>query len=400
VALSRRHGADGFSFEASGFQTAAFQKALLLRAEQLSVQGPVLVELARSGRIDELKAVSGYDGAGQIRLLRRQAAMWDLERDFVLRRLADGNIPVVLLKGAALRLTSYQDTAERSFGDLDLLVPKDFLGTAVAQLTAVGYETESEERRKLYLDHHHHLILKKRQGFVVEVHWALEATASPFKLDPAGFMREARRMTTPSGTPVSVPRPEHMVLHLAHQNLEDGFSLLRRLVDIDRVIANAADFDWEILASESRRMRVQGIVALALRLTEVLLGTTIPPGAIKTLGLSGPARVHLALLDPVGLLLDQRGQRRAVRQLLRLWCLPHLRARLRTLKEIGTGERDHPWVLGVDLKGGAATRLAALSKLVAYQAALYPAGLLRLGSRARGRKSFWGRNRAEDRAAQ
>jgi hypothetical protein len=300
----------------------------------------------------------------------------------------------VLLKGAALRLTAYRDSAERLFADIDVLVPRDSLQIAVAALVEADYEPESEDRNKLYLEHHHHLILRKAQGFVVEVHWALEPATSPFRLDAAAFLRDAREVTTPGGTPARVPGPEHMVLHLSHQNLEDGFSQLRRLVDVDRVIANAPDFDWPRLAAEATRMRVQGLVALTLRLAEVLLGTSVPAGFIKGLGLSRAMRAHLALLDPVGLVLEQRGQRRAVREAVLLWCLPDLRTRLRILKEMGTGERDRPWLTLAPawLRGDLATRLAALVKLTAYQASLYPAGLLggRSGRRAR---SFWGPER-------
>ncbi len=395
VALSRRLGADRFPFEASGFRGPDFQAAFLARAEQLSVLGLILVELARSGHLEELKSVPGFNGTDHLRLLRRQAAMWDLERDSVLWRLSEAGIPALLLKGAALRFTAYRDSAERGFGDIDVLVPKESLRAAVAALAKGGYEPESAQRIDLYLEHHHHLILMKPLGFVVEVHWALDAESSPFRLDPAAFMRDARTITTLQGASVSVPGPEHMVLHLAHQNLENGFSHLRRLADVDRVISSTADFDWNRLASESQLMRVPALVALTLRLAELLLGTTVPAGFIEGLGLSGLVRTHLALLDPVGLVLEQRGQRRAVRELLMLWSLPDRRARFRTLKEMGTGERTRWWrALGPGLfRGGGdgvGTRLAALTKLVAYQASLYPIWLAGLRPGAGRPERFWG----------
>ena len=394
VALSRRRGADSFAFESSGFHSAPFQKALLATAERLSVLGLILVELARSGRLDELKSVSGLDAARHLRLSRRQAATWDLERDSVLGRLSRAEVPTLLLKGAALRLTAYRDSAEREFADIDVLVPKESLDAAVAALAEGGYEPESEHQVKLYLEHHHHLILKKPQGFVVEVHWALDPATSPFELDVAAFQRDARMITTSGGTPAVVPSPEHMVLHLAHQNLENGFCHLRRLVDVDRVISSAADFDWARLASESKRMRVQTVVALTLRLAELLLGTTVPVGFIEALGLSAAVRTHLALLDPVRLVLEQRGHRRAVEELLLLWCLPDLKTRLKTLKEMGTGERTQWWLaLGPGLtRDNGRTRLAALTKLVAYQALLYPTRLPGLWAGASRRSRFWDRD--------
>lgn len=398
VALSRRGGADGFPFESSGFRAAPFQGALLARAQQQSVLGLILVELARSGHIDELTSARGFDAAGHLRLRHRQAVMWDLERDAVLARLSWMGILPVLLKGAALRLTAYRDSAERDIADLDLLVSREMLEPAVAALVEGGYEPESEHRVKLCLEHHYHLILKKPEGFVVEVHWALAPATSPYALDHAAFLREARMVTTPRGIRVQVPSPEHMVLHLAQQNLEDGFTLLRRLVDVDRVISSTSGFDWGRLASESKRMRQQGGAALTVQLAKVLLGTTVPRGFIAGLGLSAAARAHLALLDPVGLVLDQRGQRRAIHELLLLWCLPDLRARVRLLKQMGTGEWGRDWRMVAPKGHPAATekRFASLLKLAACQALLYPAGLLRARAGTGRGARFW---RAETRIA-
>ncbi|HVT40173.1 MAG TPA: nucleotidyltransferase family protein [Gemmatimonadaceae bacterium] len=393
VSLSRRLGADGFTFESSGAQAVSFLTVVFARAEQLSVLGLILVELARGGRLEELKSVSGFDIAVHLHSLRRQAAMWDLETDSVLRQLSQAGVSTVLLKGAALRFTAYRDSAERTFGDIDVLVPKDSLQEAVAALVDRGYEPDSGQKIKLYLEHFHHLILRKPSGFVAEVHWALEPVKSLPGLDSAAFLRDARWVVTPEGARARVPSPEHMVLHLAQQNLDDGFSQLRRLVDVDRVVSTASDFDWAQLASESKQMWMQGAVALTLRLAELLLGTDVPAGFIHGLGLSRAARTHLALLDPVALVLERRGQRRAVSELLLLWCMPDVPTRLRTLKEIGTGERDRPWltIAPGSFASGTRTRVAAVAKLAAYQAFLYPAALFGTRASARQRDKFWGR---------
>jgi Uncharacterised nucleotidyltransferase len=391
VALSRRQGADDFAFDQSGFHDAAFQRSLVAIAERLSVLGLVLVELSRSGRLAELESASGLDAVRHLRLTRRQAMIWELERDAVYGQLSRAGVPTVLLKGAALRLTAYHDPAEREFVDIDVLVPKEAIAAAVAALEERGYTLEFPDQIELYLEHHHHLLLKHSRGFVVEVHWALEHDASPFKLDAEAVRRSARNVTTPDGTTVSVPSPEHMVLHLCHQNLENGFSHLRRLVDVDRVVASAVDFDWDMLRLESQRMRVQNVVALSLRLVEVLLGTAVPPGFIESLEISPSVRLHLGLFDPIGVVLEQRGHRHAVQELLKLWCLPDWKSRFRKLTQMATGPEPGWAMIVSEPLIGRRARLTALAKVAAYQASLYPAALL--GRRAGARRLFWDRGR-------
>ena len=388
VALSRRFGADSFPFDESGFRSATFRKLFLARAEQLSVLGLILVELDRSGRLDELHSAPS-PAARHLSQLRRQAAMWDLERDLLLRRLAHAGIPALLLKGTALRLTTYRDSAERAMADLDMLVPKPSLEAAVAVLAESGYERESPERVRLYLEHFHHLIMRKPDGFVVEIHWALAPARSSFPLDPAAFWRDACEVTGNGAVRVSVPSAVHMVLHLAQQNLEDGFSQLRRLVDVDRVIAGTPDFAWARLSADAKLMRVQAVVALTLQLARVLLGTPVPPGFIDELGLSTTTRTHLALLDPVAIMLEQRGHRAVVQDLLLLWCLPDLRARVRTLTMMGTGARERLWrELGWS-RATAPAAIASLLKLVGYQLMLYLAAPFGIRAEARRGKRFW-----------
>lgn len=385
--LSRRHGADVFAFDRSGFHEAAFQKSMVATAERLCVVGLVLVELTRSGRLSELETTSGLDAARYLRVARRQAMIWDLERDEVYSQLARAGVPTVLLKGAALRVTAYHDPVEREFADIDVLVPREAIATAVAALEARGYILESRDRMELYLGHHHHLLLTHPRGFVVEVHWALEHDASPYKLDAEAVQQSARMAPTAEGMMVAVPSPELMVLHLCHQNLENGFSHLRRLVDVDRVVASAADFDWEVLRLESRRAQVHNVVALSLRLTQILLGTPMPPQFIESLQVSRSVQLHLASFDPIGLVLEQRGHRHAVQELLKLWCLPSWKDRWAQLRQMATGP-ETGWEMTVaEPIVGRGARLLALVKLAAYQASLYPAAFL--GPRASARRRFW-----------
>jgi hypothetical protein len=393
VTLVGRSGADRFPFEAPGFATAPFQRELVATAERHALLGLVLVELERSGHIETLQSVSGIDGAGHLRRLRRQAAMWDLERDAVLRRLSRAAIPALLLKGAALRLTAYRDSAERGFADIDLLVRPESLQDAVAALARDGYQLDSEAQVKVYLEHHHHLILTKPGGFLVEVHWALEPERSAIGLDPSAFWRDARAVPAPGVVSALVPGLEHMVLHLAQQSVEDGLSQFRRVVDVDRVIATATHFDWEHLAVEARRMRMQAGLAVTIRLAEQLLGAAVPEGFVAGLGLPAAVRRHLDLLDPVALVLlgDEPD---AARELFHLWCMPDLSARLRTLKDMVSGERDRLMnvLLPRELRKSATRRMAALAKLAAYQAYLYPAALFR--RRRRPTALVWARGRS------
>jgi len=379
-----------------GFVEPAFQAKLITLAQQHGVYGLLLDSLERSGLLAALPREVALDYQNRLRLLRRHAALWDLERGLVLSLLKERGIRTVLLKGAALRLSAYHSSVQRSFGDLDVLVSEEAVDEAVSVLGAAGYQPHGEVRARLYRQHHHHLILQRPMGFIVEIHWALEPVHSPFALDPAAFRESAVPYLTQEGESVLVPSVEHNVLHLSTQSMEDGYSRFTRIVDLDRTLGNGRDqVDWALLGGAAVGMRVNHVVALSLRLAELLLGTAIPAGFFERLELAPLSRTNLALLDPVAALLEQRSQRRAAfERLLMLWCVQGRAARVAVLRAIYWGEPDWFARMGF-LKDDRAVPLAprrrplAVLKLLGYQLWIYLAGAAAwLGGRRR-ISAFW-----------
>ena len=302
------------------------------------VLGLVLTSLLKGGTGAALGSEL-RDGYGHtLQLLRRRAALWDLERDFVLSRLAAAGISVVLLKGAALRLSVYKDPVERQFGDVDVLVPPEQIAAAIPALEASGYLPESVFTAQLYLEHHHHLRLKKATGFMVEP-TGRSAPDSPFELRSRRLSRRgfaALRRRRSAGPSRQQTRP--LLRPSATQNVENGYSLLRGRWTWTDVIAATPGLDWDFLAAEVIRMKVTAPVAVSLRLAALLLETEFPHGFIASLGLTRAVRSNLALLDPVGLVTEQRAvTRAALSRLVVLWSIADRATRRRVFRDMSAG---------------------------------------------------------------
>ena len=91
----------------------------------------------------------------------------------VLSLLQNDGIPVIVLKGAALAETAYQNIALRPMGDVDLLVKKEDLYRTEITLLSLGYAVPKRYlRKKLDEKSHHHLPpYVKENRIMVEVHW-------------------------------------------------------------------------------------------------------------------------------------------------------------------------------------------------------------------------------------
>jgi len=328
--------------------------------------------------------------------LRRRALVWDMERDRLLLLLQRKGLIPVVLKGGSLRETIYDQPAERSVGDLDLLFPDDQVQSAIETLQASGYRgPSSDEVYEAYRQHHFHFLLTHPGGFVVEVHWALSKPNGSFRLDTRAFLARAVEKPRVARPPLRVPSAEDMLLHMASQNVEDAFGRLRRVVDVDRIIASTPHLDWNYLRQAARHGDVQILTAVALRLSELLLGTPVPRGFVESLGVTRLTRLHLALLRVPWTITRGEDRHVSAAELVLLWTTVSGRQRLRRCAIIASVREDPlAWVWqgkeGADGRKGRLHGLSSLGKLAAYQAWVYVSGIAALLTRS-GRRGlrFW-----------
>ena len=374
----------------------ATRSALHSLATRHGVMGSVLGGLHTASLHDPVLASHCRTLLAQRPLIRKQAAMWDLERDRLLRLLDAKGLRPVTLKGAALRVSAYRESAQRSFGDVDLLLPEADIDRAARSLVAAGYDLGDQGVVARYRRSHFHYRLSNPSGFQVELHWALLPPRSAMGLSPERLLGRSLTLERSGEPAIRIPSAEDMVLHLASQETEDWFSTIRRLVDTDRVIRAEAGFDWGYLRAAAIECSMGPVLGFALQLSRRLLSTPVPAGFVPALGLSGAARFHLELLDPVQAVLSGYSQRRATApRYLAIWLSPDRPARWRTLRDIAADRFD-------SLTAGAPERAPAtpvrtmviLAKLAAFWIGLY----LRRGvavalQSTRSHRGFWGQER-------
>jgi hypothetical protein len=357
-----------------------------------SVLGLVLASLSRAGSID------GFSGQTEslrdaLRTQRRRAMILQAERDRALGIISRAGVPAVVLKGAGLATTVYAEGAEREFGDIDLLVPRDALDHAARALAAADYRhTGSEHAEQGYREHHFHLRMQRDSGALVELHWGLTTAREPFSLDPAPFLSDA--IAVDGG--MRVPRPEHALLHIVTENARGAFNRLNRVVDVDRIIASAPSLDWNetIVIAESSNLRAS--LALSVALSRALLGTPVPDAVRERLRPATTTRVHLELLDPAQALIEQRAlSRESWGELMRLWLLPGP-ARRETLVQMLSAASNDPlqWLWDGDDKParqqrGLARRVAHVARTIGFQLGVYATAGARSASRRSAWQEFW-----------
>jgi hypothetical protein len=365
-------------------------------ARELGVEGLVLKALQSTPLADWLPPDAVRELDARREHLRRQALLWDLERDRVLHALGLRGVTPLLLKGSALRERVYDDATERSMGDLDVLVTSDEIDRSVAALREAGYLPDREDRVEKYRLYHFHQVMKHPRGFIVELHWALTDPASSVPLNAQQFSVRASLSTRRSNTPVRVPSSEDLLLHVLSQNENDAFGMLRRIVDIDRIVASSPNLDWAYLVRAATDAGLELVLSASLRLAQVLLRTDVPSDLSRGTGLPILSRLHLAMMDPVLWVVSLPSERRDVAiEAMRLWLAKTWSDRRRRAVEMLRGEPITVVFDGAEDPPRNRLRIADRSAVRATKLAFYHllvygrSGLALASSSGRRRLRFW-----------
>jgi putative nucleotidyltransferase-like protein len=199
-------------------------------------------------------------------------------RECLCRRLEERAVPVLLLKGAALAYTYYDDPTTRLMADLDLLVPRPRLEEAARCLEEGGCRPASSSLATALRSPWGHLkYIDTTNGVVVELHWDL----SEMRRLPPRALEEiwaGARPAGPGGT-ARILRPGHDIpLLCAQMILRRQYATLQSLFDLHRVLLATDATEAALARSSAARWRLVPCTAHALIRVRELFGTPLAGG--------------------------------------------------------------------------------------------------------------------------
>jgi hypothetical protein len=247
----------------------------------------------------------------------------ELER--ILAALQEQDIPVVVLKGAALANTVYPHIGLRPMRDLDLLVQSQHIDMTLHTLHNLGYRqavpeiTPGFNRRY----HHHHVGLQggSHASVIIEIHWQLVARDQRWRSPPLDWFwqhtqswhEHSPQATAGRAAPAEALcfTPTASLLYLAaHLVLQHGGmqAPLLWLYDLHLLLTRCPDaLDWDDLIEQAHTARWSAVLHTALQHTRTSLETPVPPHVLDTLAALSTQRDRRLVQ-----LLEQRSSQRVV----------------------------------------------------------------------------------------
>lgn len=277
----------------------------------LSQWDTLLVEARNAGILASLESRFGASGGSEPLphevLLQIRAAVaisdenqrslrWEVNR--LQRALAELNVPIILLKGAAYIFAKLPPAPGRFASDVDILVPKDTIDDVERTLMQRGWESMKLDAydQRYYRTWMHELppLCHRDRDVVVDVHHNILPETGRLHPDPSELIAAARLI---DGGKLKVLAPHDMILHSAAHLFQDGElnGGLRDLLDLDGLLRHfgADEGFWDGLTSRARTMDLERPLFYALRYCARWLDTPVP----DTVRLKAPNPATLSIMD-------------------------------------------------------------------------------------------------------
>jgi len=224
----------------------------------------------------------------------------------VLDVLQSHGLAPIVLKGAALAYTAYPEPAQRTFSDIDLLLPEEEVCRASGVLRERGFSLDDRAKAP---EHHLAVHYVPDAPVGVELHCHLLPRPHPYAIC-LEQLRSRSRMARVAGVEARVLAPSDALLvaclHLSYTHRYRWF-LLRALTDVLAITAsNAKNVDWEGFFETVQRSRASGAVFWPLQLSRRWLDAPIPAWVLSGLAPSTMRRTLVnAVAEPCYLLDDE-----------------------------------------------------------------------------------------------
>lgn len=219
--------------------------------------------------------------------VRRDGLRRHLQALAAVRTAADAfqgaAVPWLVFKGPVFAEHMYARPDQRSYFDLDLLVPPRRFHAALLALESAGASV-LDQNWTMALERMHAEVRLRLGPTVIDLHWHLvnrRAVRGRFSIDVDGSFSRSRSIEL-AGRTVSTLGSVDTIVHTALHAALAGADRLAWLKDIDRCV-RTDEPDWDVVLALGRRWRVELPVAGTLWRARRVLGTPIPYDVLRVL---------------------------------------------------------------------------------------------------------------------
>lgn len=280
---------------------------LLIRlARRASLLSELAWRLEDAGLLSEVLPRARLHLVAAIAVVQQQQVAVRHEIDQVVKALRRGDVTATFMKGAGYVVAGLPVSRGRVFSDIDILVPKARIDQVEGLLRTHGWQFGDLSRydQRYYRQWMHELppMTHVRRGSVVDVHHTLLPETARIKVDASALIEGIVPIDQKTGA--YVLQPIDMLLHSATHLFHEGEfdNALRDLFDLHALFSHFGQGQggrafWRDMVPRATALGLTRPLFYALRYTQMILHTPIPPPVLAQAEVARPPAPVLALMD-------------------------------------------------------------------------------------------------------
>ena len=189
---------------------------------------------------------------------------------------AKEKITVIPFKGPVLAIQAYNDSAFRSYSDLDVLIDKKDFSRFYDHMIDLGYQPLypfNESKRKWWAALGREYVFSKKD-IHVDVHFRIQR-GPEFIGSRTVIMEECREISIMDHR-VNALSPEYSLLAICINATKDGWQRLCFVTDLAYLVWNNRDLKWNSLVPAAKKMKVYTMLCIGIKLSNEFLGVPFP----------------------------------------------------------------------------------------------------------------------------
>jgi hypothetical protein len=219
--------------------------------------------------VEQLDTITDRERTARANSLTRALLTVALTND-----LKSHGIDAIVLKGAALAITAYDDASMRSYSDVDLLLRVDDLRRAKARLQELGYKPDYADNAEAQLIADQHALEFSSSINKIELHWTPLSKYLGFNLDIDGIWRTSQ-MIPLAGSHIRAMNASHQLLFTCAHGTKHQWINPRWICDVAQLSARMSPTELEETEDLAASIHARRILALGIRLTRDVLGCKV-----------------------------------------------------------------------------------------------------------------------------
>lgn len=201
----------------------------------------------------------------------------------ILDAFGENNIDCMLLKGAALIIAYYEESALRPMNDLDILVRREDAEKAFRFMEELGWHPMDNKKFQTQFKRTNGIHMSNRNGFEIDLHWDV-IFQSCWKGSEKSYWKNYETVEF-KGRRLKILNPEMQIIHnTAHGLRWNEMSSIRWIPDVVLVIEKRRnDIDWDHLMDIIIDKKLVFTMKQGLNFLAGEFGTDIPKAFLERL---------------------------------------------------------------------------------------------------------------------